>query len=165
MTGRISWCRWWAMFCEHGFSWTSSIPFLTGPIRCSVSGQIFYWWHVQWYSFTRTCEIRSYSKTCVREPSSRLTLNSGWCGKSCPSYKGTCHVILLAKLHDMYLYKTTTFPQQPLRSISKVAVLHRFYCRSGPSMSTFAGKTHFRMVLPFLHYQRKIIILLKVLFY
>ena len=28
----------------------------------------------------------------------------------------------------MYLYKTTTFPHQPLRSISKVAVLHRFYC-------------------------------------
>ena len=27
----------------------------------------------------------------------------------------------------MYLYKTTTFPHQPLRSISKVAVLHRFY--------------------------------------
>ena len=26
------------------------------------------------------------------------------------SYKGTCHVILLAKLHDMYLYKTTTSP-------------------------------------------------------
>ena len=23
------------------------------------------------------------------------------------SYKDTCHVILLAKLHDMYLYKTT----------------------------------------------------------
>ena len=71
----------------------------------------------------------TYSKTCVREPPSRLTLNSGWCGKSCLSYKGTCHVILLAKLHDMYLYKTTTFPHQPLRSISKVAVLHRFYCR------------------------------------
>ena len=35
---------------------------------------------------------------------------------------------LLAKLHDMYLYKTTTFPHQPLKSISKVAVLHRFYC-------------------------------------
>ena len=69
-----------------------------------------------------------YSKTCVRELPSRLTLNSGWCGKSCLSYKGTCHVILLAKLHDMYLYKTTTFPHQPLRSISKVAVLHRFYC-------------------------------------
>ena len=50
--------------------------------------------------------------------------------KSCLSYKGTCHVILLAKLHDMYLYKTTTFPHQPLRSISKVAVLHRFYCNS-----------------------------------
>ena len=68
------------------------------------------------------------SKTCVKEPPSRLTLNSGWCGKSWLSYKGTCHVILLAKLHEMYLYKTTTFPHQPLRSISKVAVLHRFYC-------------------------------------
>ena len=44
------------------------------------------------------------------------------------SYKGTCHVILLAKLHDMYLYKTTTFPHQPLRSVSKVSVLHRFFC-------------------------------------
>ena len=71
----------------------------------------------------------TYSKTCVREPPSRLTLNSCWCGKSCLSYKGTCHVILLAKLHDMYLYKTITFPHQPLKSISKVAVLHRFYCR------------------------------------
>ena len=69
-----------------------------------------------------------YNKTCVREPPSKLTLNSVWCGKSCLSYKGTCHVILLAKLHDMYLYKTTIFPHQPLRSISKVAVLHRFYC-------------------------------------
>ena len=27
----------------------------------------------------------------------------------------------------MYLYKTTTFPHQSLKSISKVAVLHRFY--------------------------------------
>ena len=72
-----------------------------------------------------------YSETCVREPPSRLTLNSGWCGKSCLSYKGTCHVILLAKLHDMYLCKTTTFPHQPLRSVSKVAVLHRFYCMHG----------------------------------
>ena len=25
------------------------------------------------------------------------------------SYKGTCHVILLAKLHDRYLYKTDNF--------------------------------------------------------
>ena len=70
-----------------------------------------------------------YSKTCVREPLSRLTLNSGWYWKSCLSYKGTCHVILLEKLHDMYLYKTTTFSHQQLRSISKVAVLHRFYCK------------------------------------
>ena len=29
------------------------------------------------------------------------------------SYKGTCHVILLAILHDMYLYMTATFPHQP----------------------------------------------------
>ena len=28
----------------------------------------------------------------------------------------------------MYLYKTATFPHQPLMSISKVALLHRFYC-------------------------------------
>ena len=53
---------------------------------------------------------------------------SGWCGKDCLSYKGTCHVILLAtKLHDMYLYKTTTFAHQPLKSTSKVAFLHRFH--------------------------------------
>ena len=78
-----------------------------------------------------------YSKTCVREPPSRLTLNSSWCGKSCLSYKGTCHVILLAKLHDMYLYKTTTFPYQPLRSISKVAVLHR--CLRATFKTDFSG--------------------------
>ena len=46
------------------------------------------------------------------------------------SYKGTCHVILLAKLHDMYLYKTDNFfhNNRYLKSVSKVAVLHRFYC-------------------------------------
>ena len=38
----------------------------------------------------------TYSKTCVREPPSRLTLNSRWCGKSFLSYKGTCHVIFLS---------------------------------------------------------------------
>ena len=53
-----------------------------------------------------------YSKTCVREPPLTLTSNSGWCGK------GVClikvrHVILLAKLHDLYLYKAATFPHQP----------------------------------------------------
>ena len=40
------------------------------------------------------------------------------------SYKGTCHVILLAKLLakllDMYLYKTATFPHQSLKSVSKM---------------------------------------------
>ena len=46
------------------------------------------------------------------------------------SYKGTCHVILLAKLHDMYLYKTDNFfhINHCLKSVSKVAVLYRFYC-------------------------------------
>ena len=43
-----------------------------------------------------------YSETCVRKPPLILTLEvdvERWL-----SYKGTCHVILLAKLHDMYLY-------------------------------------------------------------
>ena len=48
---------------------------------------------------------------------------------------GTCHVILLdvillAKLHDMYLYKTDNFfhINNCLKPVSKVALLHRFYC-------------------------------------
>ena len=45
------------------------------------------------------------------------------------SYKGIWYVILLAKLHDMYLYKTDTFPHLPIKSISKVAFLHRFHYR------------------------------------
>ena len=46
------------------------------------------------------------------------------------SYKDTCHVILLAKLHDMYLYKTDNFFHiyHYLKSVSKVAFLHRFHC-------------------------------------
>ena len=54
---------------------------------------------------------QKYSETCVRQPPLRLTLVvvvEKWL-----SYKGTCHVILLTKLHDMYLYKTATFPHQP----------------------------------------------------
>ena len=58
-----------------------------------------------------------YSKTCVRQPPLKLTLVvdvERWL-----SYKGTCHVILLAKLHDMYLYKTDNFfPHQPLFKVS-----------------------------------------------
>ena len=69
-----------------------------------------------------------YSKTCVRQPPLKLTLVvdvERWL-----SYKGTCHVILLAKLHDMYLYKTDNFfhINHYLKSASKVALLHRFYC-------------------------------------
>ena len=66
----------------------------------------------------------SYKGTC------HVILQLCWCGKSCLSYKGTCHVILLAKLHDMYLYKTDNFfhINHYLKSVSKVALLHRFYC-------------------------------------
>ena len=69
-----------------------------------------------------------YGKTCVRQPTLKLTLLvdvERWL-----SYKGTCHVILLAKLHDMYLYKTDNFfhINHYLNAVSKVALLHRFYC-------------------------------------
>ena len=47
--------------------------------------------------------------------------------------------VKLAKLHDMYLYKTTIFPHQPIRSVSKVAVLHRFYCTLEPLYKTRRG--------------------------
>ena len=68
------------------------------------------------------------AKTCVRQPPLKLTLVvdvERWL-----SYKGTCHVILLAKLHDMYLYKAHNFfhINHYLKSVSKVALLHRFYC-------------------------------------
>ena len=69
-----------------------------------------------------------YSKNCVRQPPLKLTLVvdvERWL-----SYKGTCQVILLAKLHDMYLYKTNNLfhINHCLKSDSKVAFLHRFYC-------------------------------------
>ena len=42
------------------------------------------------------------------------------------SYKGTCHVIFIAKLHDMYLYKTAPF----------YINLHRFkVCLRGGSLT------------------------------
>ena len=72
--------------------------------------------------------MKVYSKTCVRQPPLKLTLvvnMERWL-----SYKGTCHVILLAKLHDMYLYKTDNFfhINHYSKSVLKVALLHRFYC-------------------------------------
>ena len=107
---------------------------MTNKIKLKCILATISYWHVHYQHIILKSALQynaeTYNKTCVREPPSRLTLNSCWCGKSCLSYKGTCHVILLAKLHDMYLYKTTTFPHQPLKSISKVAVLHRFYCTS-----------------------------------
>ena len=72
--------------------------------------------------------MKEYIKTCVRQPP--LKLNSVVDVEMWLSYKGTCHVILLAKLHDMYIYKTDNFfhTNHYLKSISKVALLHRFYC-------------------------------------
>ena len=75
-----------------------------------------------------TLTLRVNSKTCLRQPPLKLTLVvdvERWL-----SYKGTCHVILLAKLHDMYLYKIDNFfhINHYLKSVSKVALLRRFYC-------------------------------------
>ena len=105
-----------------------------------------YFWQetveIQAFTFTLYCvkvlyqvfqvprENLSHSKTCVKQPPLKLTLVvdvERWL-----SYKGTCHVILLAKLHDMYLYKTDNFfhINHYLKSVSKVAFLHRFYCTS-----------------------------------
>ena len=72
--------------------------------------------------------IRYFSKTSIRQPPLKLTLVlevERWL-----SYKGTCYVILLAKLHDMYLYKTDNFfhINHYLKSVSNVALLQRFYC-------------------------------------
>ena len=50
------------------------------------------------------------------------------------SYKGTCHIILLAKLHDMYRYKTATFhinhksESQRWFSYTDFTVLRSFLC-------------------------------------
>ena len=68
------------------------------------------------------------NKACVRQPPLKLTLVvdvERWL-----SYKDTCHVMLLAQLHDMYLYKTDNFfhLNHNLKSVLKVALLHRFYC-------------------------------------
>ena len=79
--------------------------------------------------FLTTPLVELYSKTCVRQPPLKSTLVidvERW-----QSYKGTCHVILQAKLHDMYLYKTDNFfhINHYLKSVSKVALLHRFHCK------------------------------------
>ena len=70
---------------------------------------------------------RLYSKICVRQPPLKLTLLVDVERRL--SYKGTCHVILLAKLHGMYLYKTDNFfhINHYLNAVSKVALLHRVY--------------------------------------
>ena len=94
---------------------------ITGRLAC-----VTVWADTQdlWHSYL------SYSKTCVRQPPLKLTLVvdvERWL-----SYKGTYHVILLAKLHDMYLYKTDNFfhINHYLKWVSKAALLHRFDCMS-----------------------------------
>ena len=81
-----------------------------------------------WQRNPGTSQKDFYSKTCVRQPPLKLTLVVDV--ERLLSYKGTCHVILLAKLHDMYLYKTDNFfhINNCLKSVWKVALLHRFYC-------------------------------------
>ena len=79
-----------------------------------------------------------YSETCVREPPLRLTSVvdvERWL-----SYKGTCHVILLAKLHDMYLYKTATFLHE--HSLFKV-------CLKGGSLTQVPLFDLFQAILAF----------------
>ena len=96
--------------------------------------------------------IGGYSKTCVRQPPLKLTLVvdvERWL-----SYKDTCHVILLAKLHDMYLYKTDNFfhINHYLKSVSKVALLHRFYCTALSCLLDFPNYS--RLSLSRLHLSR-----------
>ena len=90
--------------------------------------------------------FKEYSKTCVRQPPLKLTLVvdvERWL-----SYKETCHVILLAKLHDMYLYKTDNFfhINHYLKSVSKVALLHRFYCMKKWTNNTLVTVRMHRLV-------------------
>ena len=47
----------------------------------------------------------------------------------------------------MYLYKTSTFPHQPLKSVSKVAFLHRFYCTFLPYCFRSLSKISFLRIL------------------
>ena len=78
-----------------------------------------------------------YSETCVRKPPLSLALMvdvERWL-----SYKGTCHVILLAKLHDMYLYVTgekmeiTFFPNRGSNPVcwTQSATLYRVAIKAG----------------------------------
>ena len=70
-----------------------------------------------------------YSETRLRKPPLRLTFAvdvERWL-----PYKGTCHVILPAKLHDMYLYKTDAFFTSTtiLSQFQRwLAFLHMFHC-------------------------------------
>ena len=90
-----------------------------------------FWRHIfVWHCLENVPYDIWYSKTCVRQPPLKLILVvdvERWL-----SYKGTCHVILLAKLHDLYLYNTDNFfhINHYLKSVSKVAFLHRFYCNA-----------------------------------
>ena len=109
------------------------------PLRCTHSGTLYYshsiFNHITTLTPISSLQITAsvlfiYSKTCVRQTPLKLT--SVVDVKRWLSYKGTCHVILQAKLHDMYLYKTDNFfhINHYLKSVSKVALLHRFYCTS-----------------------------------
>ena len=110
----------WRKFASLAHLWLSKMIPVKILIRLRECGG--------WSEYLLGTNVRRYSKTCVRQPPLKLTLVvdvERWL-----SYKGTCHVILLAKLHDMYLFKTDNFfhINHYLKSVSKVALLHRFYC-------------------------------------
>ena len=94
------------MYRKANGNWFSELRF-HGPVnslgscRAGAVNRLLSSWSIQglqkkqkklqsrWQMWRILCK-RIYSKTCVREPPSRLTLNSGWCGKSCLSYKVVC---------------------------------------------------------------------------
>ena len=128
----------WAIKPQHKQKLPSnlSIVFFGHTVDClgsllSSGKQNFYLLHIADccdYVLVPYQRVARYSKTCVRQPPLKLTLVVDV--KRWLSYKGICHVILPAKLHDMYLCKTDNFFHINcyLKSVSKVAVLHRFYC-------------------------------------
>ena len=85
-------------------------------------------------------------ETCVRKPPLKLTLVidvERWL-----SYKGTCHVILLAKLHDMslkfdckWIYMKTCVRKPPLK-LTLVVDVERWLSYKGTCHVILLAKLH-----------------------
>ena len=65
--------------------------------------------------------------------------------KRCLSYKGTCHVILLAKLHNLYLYKVATFPHQP-RGLGSLVVSALDFQAGYRGFESRSGRDNFQTI-------------------